>query len=260
MYLSDFQKDLVRCLNKEGSEGIHNMMLNHIAENDIVFTKRQYNSDPRGKGAYINSFFVEFHAKDPDALRKIPRIRDPFSAYSNKTEEDFVPDPSIYDVFVESEIKLKQNSLLEFQKKIEAALHLFQRLAASNLIILYTEDIPRGYEIGHIERQKNDEILSFEIRKETYGNQNRLYACIDSFFSARMILLPGLLEFVNNKFLTNQEIDRQLEIKQLKKQTRYVLFGILVSALITLIPTLLECTLEREGKIEPVEVVAFLST
>lgn len=250
MCLDDFQKDLVRCLNKEGPDGIRNMIMDLILENEIVFTKRQYNSSPRGTGVHVNSYFVEFFAKNVSAFRNIPKICDPLSEYANKTTEDLVPDPNIYEVLKEQEIKLKRIFLFDLQRKIEASLHLIQRLTECDLIITYAEDLPGGYKIGHLKQQENKEVLSFEIIKETYGNQNRLYESINSFFCVRLILLPGLIEFENNKFLTIQEIDRRLEMKQLKKQTRYVLIGILVSAIITLIPMLRECHLAGHERIE----------
>jgi hypothetical protein len=80
--------------------------------------------------------------------------------------------------------------------------------------------------------------------------QNRLADSLDKFLRTQIIPLPGLEKFVSNEFHTPQEIDRQSELKLLKKQTLCVLFGIFVSAVITLIPTLRECYLAEHERIE----------
>nr|WP_321261178.1 hypothetical protein [uncultured Sphaerochaeta sp.] len=253
MYLNNYQQELVRCLNEKGSEGIHEMIYDYITSNNISFEKIL--SFSTSSINYPQLYRMKFYAWDIEAFVNIPRVEDIFNPYKDPSEQEMIPDPEQYEKLKNEEIRLKRPFIHDLQQKIESALNLIKKLTEEDLVISYSENFQVGHVVGYTDWNKNTEIISYEINESDFGNKNRLYGCLDSFFSLRLILLPGLAEFEKNEFQTIQEIDRRSELLHLKKQTKYVLFGILFSAFVTLIPTFQECYWSTHGESEETDII-----
>lgn len=257
MYLSDYQKNLVRRLNKEGQYGIYQDLEDFLVSREVSFTWDSGTHNPKVPSEYRNYFIYSFKANNPQAYADVEFSYKPERLASSQAQ--LMASIPQFDINLRSErynldkkeYKDQQKLLYEFQGKLEESICLIQILQENNLVISYETDIEESFQFGEqLEVSDNERVVAWRMYNQIDCLQNRLADSLEKFLRKQLIVLPSLKEFETNNYKTYQELDRQLELKQLKGQTKILFAGILVSALVTLIPTLRECHLAEHERIE----------
>ena len=252
MYLNEYQKMIIVQIITQGNDSVKTMFEEKLTEFMASFS---FEYDGAGDNPIIRYHYTpsnqEFkYIVYPDKSEPYYLRKDQISQFLNSLNNIIINNAN-QDIAKRSterrlqtilEERPKQiNFLRNLQYEMECILHLYSMLEKNNLLITYSQGIDIYSTFGKKLDDQNTwtETLHL-IKHEGHISQNTYI----KFLTTKTISLPGLKEFFENSFLTIDELNRSTEIKNLRTQTKWVVFGILFSAIISLVTIILpECNI-----------------
>lgn len=252
MYLTDFQKDIVKRLVDEDNFSIHDVIREFLNRKKcwITFYKSKCTfhfiwSDQKNSFTLVRDNMGGFYHissdRSPDQIQKI-QIRDvPLDSNEDSEDEKCFKitqcDEERYNSNREAEEFKQKKSLQQLHEIVSTINHLMKKLENENLIISVDHPVFSTKDI--IGFNNSEGLMSSEIHLWNEPLLKSLGEHLVHVYEISMVKMPELSAFFDNGFLTEEELFKKKEASHTRFQSRMALVAVVVTVMLSLVTSII---------------------